>query len=61
MEVLWFDYMEEVVCNGDDLILNPLLFNFEPMEGIEHWGDVRMFGSTGNGTRKSILNMMKAT
>ena len=32
MEVLWFGYMEEVVCNGDDLILNPL-FNFEPMEG----------------------------
>ena len=24
-------YME-VVCNGDDLILNPL-FNFEPMKG----------------------------
>ena len=23
----------EVVCNGDDLILNPL-FNFEPMEGL---------------------------
>ena len=29
MEVLWFGYMEEVVSNGDDLILNPL-FNFEP-------------------------------
>ena len=28
MEVLWFGYMKEVVCNGDDLILNPL-FNFE--------------------------------
>ena len=24
VEVLWFGYMEEVVCNGDDLILNPL-------------------------------------
>ena len=30
VEVLWFGYMEEVVCNGDDLVLNPL-FNFEPM------------------------------
>ena len=47
------------MCNGDDLILNPL-FNFEPMEGLEHGGDVRMFGSTGNGTCKSILNMLKA-
>ena len=35
VEVLWFGYMEEIVCNGDDLILN-LLFNFEPMEGLEH-------------------------
>ena len=51
--------MEEVACNEDDLILNPL-FNFEPMEELEHWGDVRMFGSTGNGTCKSILNMLKA-
>ena len=59
MKVLWFGYMVEVVCNGDDLILNPL-FNFEPMEGLEHWGDVRMFGSTGNGACKSIFNMLKA-
>ena len=59
MEVLWFGYMEEVVCNEDDLILNPL-FNFEPMVGLEYWGDVRMFGSTGNGECKSILNMLKA-
>ena len=59
MEVFWFGYMEEVVCNGDDLILNPL-FNFEPMEELEHWRDVRMFGRTGNGTNKSILNMLKA-
>ena len=58
VKVLWFGYMEEVVCNGDDLILNPL-FNVAPMEGLEHWGDVRMFGSTGNGTYKSILNMLK--
>ena len=55
VKVLWFGYMKEVVCNGDDLILN-----FEPMKGLEHWGDVRMFGSTGNGTCKSILNMLKA-
>ena len=41
------------MCNGDDLIFN-LLFNFEP------WDDVRIFGSTGNGTCKSILNMLKA-
>ena len=59
MEVLWCSYIEEDVCNRDDLIMNPL-FNFEPMEGLEHWGDVRMFGSTGNGTCKSILNMLKA-
>ena len=59
MKVLWFGYMEEVVCNDDDLILTPL-FNFEPMEGLEHWGDVRMFGSTGNSACKSILNILKA-
>ena len=59
MEVPWFGYMEEIVCNEDDLILNPL-FNFEPMEELEHWGDVRMFGSTDNRTCKSILNMLKA-
>ena len=51
--------MEEVVCNGDNLIFNPL-FNFEPMVGLEHWGEVRVFGSTGNGTCKSILNVLKA-
>ena len=59
MKVLWFGYMEEVVCNEDDLILNPL-FNFEPMKGLEHWGDLRMFGSASNSTCKSILNMLKA-
>ena len=60
MTVLWFSYMEEVVvCNGDNLILNPL-FNFEPMKGLEHWGDVRMFGSMGTGPCNSILNMLKA-
>ena len=59
MKVLWFGYMEEVVCNGDDLILNPLL-NFEPIKGLEHWGDVRMFWSASNSTCKSIFNMLKA-
>ena len=59
VKVLWFGYMEEVVCNGDDLILNPL-FNFEPMQGHEHWGDVRMFGSASNSMCKFILNMLKA-
>ena len=46
------------MCNGDDLILNPL-FNFEAMKGLEHWGDVRMFNSASNSTCKSILNMLK--
>ena len=59
MKVLWFGYMEEVVCNGDDLILNPL-FKFEPVKGLEHWGDARMFGSESNSTCRSILNMLKA-
>ena len=59
VKVLWFGYIEEVVCNGDDLILNSL-FNFEPMKGLEHWGDVRMFGSASNSTCTSILNMLKA-
>ena len=59
MKVLWFGYVEEVVCNGDDLILNPL-FNFEPMKGLEHWGDVRMFWDASNSACKSIFNMLKA-
>ena len=59
MKVLWFSYIEEVACNGDDLILNPL-FNLEPMKGLKHWRDVRMFGSASNSTCKSILNMLKA-
>ena len=58
MKVLWFGYIVEVVCDRDDLILNP--FNFEPMKGLEHSGNVRMFGDAGNGTCKSILNMLKA-
>ena len=59
MKVLWFGYMEEVVCNRDDLILNPL-FNFEPIKGLEYCEDVKMFGNAGNSTCKSILNMLKA-
>ena len=59
MKVLWFGYMKEVVCNRDDLILNPL-FNFEQMKGLEYWGDVKLFESAGNGMCKSILNMLKA-
>ena len=54
VKVLWFSYMEEVVCNRDDLILNP--FNFEPMKGLEYSGDVKMLGSAG----KSISNVLKA-
>ena len=54
-----FGYMEEVVCNRDDLILNPL-FNFEPMKGLEYWGNVKMFGNAGNGICKPILNTLKA-
>ena len=59
MKVLWFGYMEEVVCNGDDIILNPL-FNFEPMKGLENWGDMRMFRNASNSTWKSIFNMLTA-
>ena len=51
VKVLWFGDMEEVVCNRDDLILNPL-FNFEPMEGPEYWANVKMFGNAVNGTCK---------
>ena len=47
------------MCNGDDLILNPL-FNFEPMKGLEHLRDVRMFASANNNTCKSILNVESA-
>ena len=47
------------MCNRDDLILHPL-FNFEPMKRLEYWRDVKMLGSAGNGTFKSILNMLKA-
>ena len=59
MKVLWFGYMDQVICDRDDLILNPL-FNFEPGNGLEYWRDAKMFKSAGNGTCKSILNMLKA-
>ena len=59
VKVLWFSYMKEVMCNRDDLILNPL-FHFEPVKGFEYWGDVKMFGNADNGTYKSISNMLKA-
>ena len=36
VKVLWFGCMEEVVCDRDDLILNPL-FNFEPVKRLESW------------------------
>ena len=42
-----------------EMIFNPL-FNFEPMKGLKYWRDVKMFVSAGNGTCKSILNMLKA-
>ena len=51
--------MEEVVYDRDDLIFNPL-FNVEPVKVLEYWGDVKMFGSAGYGTCKSILKMLKA-
>ena len=59
VKVLWFGSMEEIVCNGYDLILNAL-FDFKPMKRLEYWGDVKLFESTSNGTCKSILNMLKA-
>ena len=59
MRVLSFRYMEEVVYDRDDLIMNPL-FNFEPVKGLEYWRDVKMFGSAGNSTCKCVLNMLKA-
>ena len=31
VKVLWFGCMEEIVCNGDDLLLDAL-FDFKPIE-----------------------------
>ena len=53
MKVLWFGYIEEVVCNGDDFLLHSL-FNFEQMKRLDHWGHVRIFGSASNSTCKSF-------
>ena len=53
VNVLWFCDMEEVGCDGNDLVLNPL-FKFEQMKELEHCGKVRIFGSANNGTCKSI-------
>ena len=47
------------MCNSDDRKLNPL-FHFEPVKGLEYQKDVKIFWSAGNGTCKSILNMLKA-
>ena len=58
MNVLWFGYMEEAGCDRDDLILNSL-FNFETVKGREYCEDMKMFGSAGNGTCKSVMNMLK--
>ena len=33
VKVLWFGYVDEVVCNGDDLTLNSL-FDFKPMKDL---------------------------
>ena len=44
------------MCNGDDLILNPL-FNFEPVKGLEYWEDVRMCSSAG--TCKSFFEYVE--
>ena len=30
------------------------------MKRLEYWGDVKIFTSAGNGTCKSILNILKA-
>ena len=36
-KVLWFGYMEKVVCNKDGLLFNSF-FKFEPVKGLEFWG-----------------------
>ena len=58
-KVLWFGCMEEIVCNGDDLILNALC-DFKLVKRLEYCGDVKMFESANNRTCKSILNMLKS-
>ena len=58
-KVLWFGCMEEIVCNGEDLILDAS-FGFKPMKRLEYLGDVKMFGNASNGPCKFILNILKA-
>ena len=48
MEVLWFGYMDEIVYNGDDIVLDELI-DFKPMKRLEYWGDVKMFRSASIG------------
>ena len=45
--------MEEIVCNGDDLILHAM-FDLKPMNGLEYGGDVKVFGSARNGSSSSF-------
>ena len=54
VKVLWFGYMEKIVCNRDALILNAL-FDFKPMKRVEYCDDVKMYGSASNGMCKSIF------
>ena len=58
-KVFWFGCMEEIVCNGDSLILDAL-FDFKPMERLDYCIDVKMFGSASNGNCKFNLNIVKA-
>ena len=46
------------MCDRDDVIVD-LLFDLKPVKRLEYWGDVKMFLGAGNGTCKSILNMLK--
>ena len=54
VKVFWFGYMEEIVCNRDDLILNAF-FDLEPMKRLNYWGEMKIFRSASNNTCKSIL------
>ena len=58
MEVLWFGYMEEVVCNGDDLILNPLFNVPDSVLNVVHVDS----GSTKHVTMcRTVFLLPKAT
>ena len=56
MKILWFGYMEEVVCHRDNLVLDPL-FDFKPMKGV--LGRCENILGMGNEACKSIFNMLK--